>query len=71
MGGTRPLSPIPEVQRSIANVDKCGVRQRSRADHRMDTVSSLRFVLFRHVSDSILGSNASHQYYGGQNATLP
>ena len=67
--GTHPLSPSPEVQRSMANVDKCGVRQRSRADRRMDTVSSLRFVLFRQISNSVLGSCAPCQYYGGQNAT--
>jgi len=66
--GTHPLSPSPEVLRSLAKVDKCGDRQRSRDGHRINTESSLCFVSFRHVSDSMLGSWPPCQYYGGQNA---
>jgi len=66
--GTRPLSPSQEVQRSMASVDKCGGRQRSRVGRRIDTVSRFRFVLYRGASILPAESLPPVQYYGGQNA---
>lgn len=67
--GTHPLSQSPEVQRSVVNVDKSDDRQRSRCGHRINTVSDMRFVSCRLVSENLPSWYATRQYYGGQNAT--